>query len=350
MSENDVDLEIDYWVGQRERAFGLEYASAQVDNVVETCITFGTNKQFVPIFTEHIKDMHLIISDGDTQTFNKLEVRMLSKGGKKEWARCLVLREHDLTTRVRLLGEILDLPIETETIINCEDEEEAIILPFIRKVLDRSYDNEDDNDDDDGNENVGVNLQRSDTTNSTEVVKPHKDVENEELFKKKQIKARNNTKMLLLASMDWAFYEQAVVMLSNSYYMHNHFGRYVPDFNGQSPFYRTEFAISANYFKNQKNHKNMSIEEDLLNMVGGFGLMLLHESLIEHQVVRNATEADWTITALRKINKDLKGRDLYRANDIAKRFKALKPRRGVLSSFEGLYVNFIDPETADDEQ
>lgn len=125
------------------------------------------------------------------------------------------------------------------------------------------------------------------------------------------------------AAFDWLFYEFAALSaLGNSCYMRRNIPKgYMEDFNGQSPYYRTEHILSSDYLL-QTGTQGVRVEDDYKALRQGFGLRMLHEGLLLKGVVERAKLADWIIEELRQ-----RTPDAYRGDLIAEHLKLLRPDR-----------------------
>lgn len=144
---------------------------------------------------------------------------------------------------------------------------------------------------------------------------------------------------LQTAAIDWIFYENVLAVVSNACYMQQNFPNgYIGDFNGQSHYYRTERHISAEYLR-QTSTSYITVEEDYESLKEGFGLMMLHESLLRKGVVAKAKMADWIIEKLRQDNQNA-----YRGDKITAHFEAMKPDHEVGRRIAALALEVFDPE------
>jgi hypothetical protein len=103
-----------------------------------------------------------------------------------------------------------------------------------------------------------------------------------------------------LAAVDWIFYELAFQAVGNSVYMQHYFGRYIDDFNGQNPHYEAHLEIT--------NVSNIYVaRKKFTAMKRGFGLFMLHDGLVRHELATNLSEASQVILALKEKSPDLQG-------------------------------------------
>ncbi len=144
---------------------------------------------------------------------------------------------------------------------------------------------------------------------------------------------------LQMCALDWIFYEQVVSALGNAYFMQTHHGRYIADFNGQSPYYRAEYSVSADYLR-RTGQKDLSLEEDFKALQQGFGLMMLHDSLLVEAVLSRAAVADWAIAHLRSEAYPT----AYRSDEIAEHLRYLQPDHKVRQLMAEFAMSVFDPD------
>lgn len=316
MSEKGASAEIHYLGEHKEWDYGQEYIQARAGEVIDTCLRFGLNGEFVPMLAQYLTDLHLIIGEKNIPQ-NAIELRMLPKGVAQEWSRCVVIDEGELKLRIAMLNDILRLPIQAGK-DNDANEDERQVTPLFRRLL--IEDDEEETPEDQGRGQ-----------------QPAFPIE-EEVQRTRE--AKINAQKLILTAIDWAFYEQAMVVLSNVYHMRNRFGVYLKDLNDQSPYYRAQYSISATFLaQSEHGPETPTVSEDLEALTQGFGLMLLHGSLIKHGLVRVAKQADWVLEELRHLYPAA-----YRSEEIAAHLERLKPVENVLEGYRQFSEAYFDEE------
>lgn len=131
-------------------------------------------------------------------------------------------------------------------------------------------------------------------------------------------------------ALDWIMFELSADAAANSCYMQHKFGRYVPDYNGQSEHFRSELTIARSYlesagvegdFVNQR-----SIEADHADFVAGSSLLLLQNAILRHGLSESYGRVQWFINKLRLEYPDLKdspGLDPMSDYDIIQRLSSV---------------------------
>ncbi|MDB5163462.1 MAG: hypothetical protein JWS12_79 [Candidatus Saccharibacteria bacterium] len=129
-------------------------------------------------------------------------------------------------------------------------------------------------------------------------------------------------------AFDWLFSEYACVALGNACFMQQNFGTYIPDFNGQALYYQTQNTISAHFIKEAIESKVPNthpdyfgpVSTDALNLREGFGIMMLHQSLLTRGVVHTAETANHVIEQIRLLYPEA-----LRSEGIIDRLQSIKP-------------------------
>ncbi len=316
MSETQSFPEVTY-IG-KEWNYGQEYTQARAGEVLDVCERLGLDDEFTPILAQYITDLHLITTN-KSEPENCLELRTLPHNGGREWARALVLDEADLKFRVDVLAQCLDLPVaENEPSITSGNN----VLPLFKRLL----------------------LVKIEPVSDT--ILPDDGIETESQSED----ATRNSKILTLAAIDWAFYEQIPDIIGGAYVMKNGFGKYIPDLNDQHPFYYgAQYSLSSNYLKIKRMlSSRIDLEEDRDKLKRGFGLMQLHDSLIKHGLVTHAKQAEWAIQSIRKTFAQYS--DSFRGEEIADHLRLLVPVYNVLEGYQKLSESIdptIDPDSDD---
>jgi hypothetical protein len=150
-------------------------------------------------------------------------------------------------------------------------------------------------------------------------------------------------------SLDWIFYELTSDMLANSIYMQQRFDHYIPDFNGQSPHYRTEFTIAREFlsgyasdeFQSERDH---AVLREFRNFRAGVALGMLADDMIRKEVAGSMTEALWITSMLAK-EYPLYGREQKPIVPMGKvemfiRLSSLEPRKNVGNSYLNLSLAY----------
>jgi len=94
-------------------------------------------------------------------------------------------------------------------------------------------------------------------------------------------------------TLELLFYEATADLVANAVYMQQQFDKYIPDFNGQSPFYQTEFTIARKFLGELSLHE--PTKEELIleyyNFRSGAALAQLERSMIRENIAANIMNA-----------------------------------------------------------
>ncbi len=123
---------------------------------------------------------------------------------------------------------------------------------------------------------------------------------------------------------DWILGEEAITVVANSVHMFRTFGKYIPDFNGQNPHSKSELTINADYIIGSQVNLDetndlFDITCDYLNLKRGFGLIVLHDSLLARGVLNSSRVADGILAKIRSVDKSA-----FRFEEIGKRLKSIR--------------------------
>src|SRR3990167_4863292 len=115
--------------------YGQEYAQARAGYIVEASLRLGLNHEFVPIFTQYLTDLHLIVVDRKRPATDGvlIDFRKLRKGSEIHWSRCLSIDDTDLSDRMNEINVILDL--ETTITEPADNGRIAKVLPLVKEIL-----------------------------------------------------------------------------------------------------------------------------------------------------------------------------------------------------------------------
>ncbi len=317
--------ELDIVPNRVKHNYGQEYAQARAGDIIEASLRLDLNAEFAPIFAQYFTDLYLIEverknppTDGIMVDFRKLRV-----GEEMPWSRTLSVDADELSKRINEIRNLLNLDITSTEEVQAK--KEATILPLVSRIL------IDDMDDEMFRPAVGVLIENDSPLlpkNAATQLTPE---------------ARNNLSKLMFIAFDWIMFEQSMVVLSESYYMRNTYGKYFPDVNVRRVG-RGQFAMSAAYLASRySKDKAPTVKEDLTNLMQGFGLMMVGNSLMQHDLVENPKRIEWAITQL-KNNRP----NAFSDEEIAAHFQSLVPKPDVLSGYEELSNLFYDRQLDDE--
>jgi len=257
---------------------GSDYIEYMTPHVTETFIRLGLDSGFEDMLDKHLRDLHLVFFDSaeNSPSFPPVVLTVLkSPDSETEYLRYLLVSRQEFEGRVDLLQKIMaDLALSRQSL-----------------------------DSDEGVQHVSDQL----SANGLRLIDGEK-----EQFQKLQG-----------VVLDWIFYEQSMVVASNACYMQQHHPNYIADFNGQSRYYQTEKSISTNYAQ-QNPDERINVSEDSRNLASGFGINMMHESMLTHGLLTNAKDANRITESLRLLVPEA-----HRHEEISKRLKALTPCRHV---------------------
>lgn len=213
------------------KTFNTEYAEAQSPIAIDSLMRLGLSRPIAEISLQHASDLHLIIVDDSEQ-----------------------ITEEPTFAPIRL-GVASVLPDTDEF-----DEDSRRQKKWIRTLK------------------VGIS-EIGERINSLQAVLPE-GVDDD---------------TLAACAIDWIFAEEMITVANNSWYMYKTYGKYIEDFNGQSPYHKTQLMFSI-----ESGIPNPTDDYDALR--SGFGLMFLHTSLIARGVIAKTKQADWALEELRRQN------------------------------------------------
>lgn len=257
---------------------GTDYTEYMTPHVTETLIRLGLDSGFEDMLESHLKNLHLVFFDSteNSPSFPPVVLTVLkSPDSETEYLRYLLVSRQEIEGRIDFLQQIMA--------------QHDLFHPPLGS-----------------NEGMEHESDRSNAT-GLRLINGEK-----EQFQKLQG-----------VVLDWIFYEQSMVVASNACYMQQHHPNYIADFNGQSRYYQAEKSISTNYAQ-QNPDEGINVSEDSRNLVSGFGINMLHESMLTHGLLSNTKDADRITESLRLIVPEA-----HRHEEISKRLKALAPRRHV---------------------
>lgn len=154
-------------------------------------------------------------------------------------------------------------------------------------------------------------------------------------------------------SFDWMFFELSADAAASSCYMQQKFDKYVPDYNGQSPHFRTDLAISDNYLSSFSNGKPpiSVLEADHIDLRAGMALIMLHDSLLRSNLGVSTVKARHIINQLSALypKKLFAGEvvqpEPHTQTDIVLRLAAMEPRNPHRDMAEWLLnLDIVDQE------
>lgn len=145
-------------------------------------------------------------------------------------------------------------------------------------------------------------------------------------------------------ALDWVFAEQSMSALGNACYMERTFTGYKKDFNGQSPIYNTHYTVSLEFLKGlEVDDSEANVADDFARLQQGFGLMMLHGSLMAREVVTRSSAADWIIEEVKAARPRA-----YGAPAVARHLQAVKPIEQPERPYQDYFLHFLD-DHFDDE-
>lgn len=149
-------------------------------------------------------------------------------------------------------------------------------------------------------------------------------------------------------ALRWVYFEASAAVLSNSCYMQSRFDKYIRDYNGNSPHYRSDLTLSRRYLTDQLGGDEPDIhllENDAASFRGGIGLMFLKNALLSAGVVSSIKRAEWLVGGISELYPHLNPganpvvpMDEY---DILARMAHSEPEQGVIFSYQR-YASMID--------
>lgn len=228
------------WEAERLRVQGTEYTRAHAPLIVNACLRQGLNPELIPYFEPHLMDLFVAIrNDSFHRTLSGLTTK------PNEFA----LSSSELRVMPLMLG--------------------GEKVPTWRRLF---------------------IVSKQETEDKLASLK--------DAFTDKGVVALDDAK-LKVSVLDWIFAEQSMAALGTACYEQRNHGYYIPDFHGQSAYYRAEHTLSIDYLQRHPELE-VSAEEDYENLKRGFGVMMLHESLLSKKVVSKAKLADWVIEHVRQ--------------------------------------------------
>ncbi len=142
----------------------------------------------------------------------------------------------------------------------------------------------------------------------------------------------------LAAATDWVFYEMAMASLGTACYMQQTFPKYVPDWNGTDKYNNAHRTISQNYLTLNPDEK-IGVREDTRRLIKGFGITMLHNSLLVRGITTRATQATWAVGAIRRLYPLA-----YKGEEIEQRLSAVKPTEDIDEEVADFSSFVFDPD------
>lgn len=135
-------------------------------------------------------------------------------------------------------------------------------------------------------------------------------------------------------SFDWIFFELTADAAGSSCYFQQKFNKYIPDYNGSSPHFRTDLAISDNYLSGLTDEKPsvVTMEADHIDFRAGMALVQLHDALLRSELGLSVSRARFIINQLSASypQKYFKGVKItpepHSQNDVILRLSSIEPR------------------------
>jgi len=208
-----------------------EYAQSMAADLAWAYHDLGLDAGFLPIFGQHIADLHLqSVYPGHASTIGLKQV-LVEASGEKSWVRSAEIGEKHLERYAQTLqGTFSELHIKP--ILNGSDVDMT--------------------------------------------------------FKK--------------LALHWIMFEMSADVLGHSCYMQERFVRYIPDFNGQSPFIHSDITVSRNFISGYVDDNNPLLDKmaevDHADFRAGVALVLLEDALLRSGTLDSAVKARWVVRTL----------------------------------------------------
>ncbi|MEI7683248.1 MAG: hypothetical protein WCJ24_03040 [Candidatus Saccharibacteria bacterium] len=256
------------------RNYDTTYANQQASPVIDACARLGLNAGFVDIFETHLRELNLVIRE------NQFDQKGEDGLSNRSYLGVQKISQNSLAVRVAT-GQ--DAVHEWKRVLVVSEKDACEKIEFLEAV-----------------------------------------------FKKTELPpdGSDNIRGVVL---DWIFAEQAMSALGNSIYMNNVLGGYHVDVDGQSDYIKAHLSISRSYSKVRGLESDFRIDKDFKNLKEGFGLLMLHESLLGRGVFISAAKADRILEMIRLIFPDA-----YRSNVIANHFNSVELVEERLRSYQDL--------------
>lgn len=271
--------------------YDTKYAEAQAPHLVETCLRLGMHPEFADPLQQHLQDLHLVFHGSrHTRDF-----------GEPARSRLTVERVSPAPCEEKAEGGFDES--EWKRLLILEGAEFDLLANYVLNAIRR------------------VDGSRSEVPRSLADV----------------------------VAIDWVFGEETISALSNVYHMQTAYGRYIPDFNGQSPNYYTERSLSANWLL-KNNNEGQTAEQDYARLKAGFGLLILQESLLAREVVSGPVQAAWVTNALRNFDPLLHTEQPfpYEPEEVAARINAAVPDTEVTKRYNDFFVLFVGDDESEE--
>ncbi len=261
-----------------------EYATSMTADIISTFSELGVADEFLPIVSNHLSDLQLVMSTTATASHLDVGCSIRQNERRSTWNRRAVIS----MTQFKQYQQAIS---DTFEIFKRGDDLVGEVAPVVAIGGDNL---------DDGSRKSLVSVDYA---------------------------------------LDWIFYELSADALANSYLMQHKYGKYIPDFNGQSPSYEAELSIAEQFIKDYSgdtvDDRRLAREESE-NLKSGLSLLLLTDNLVSRGI-GNVKQSEWMVKHLRqnyplprKRKAPINPFDRY---EIIKRFAGLEPRKDVSTAY-----------------
>lgn len=95
----------------------------------------------------------------------------------------------------------------------------------------------------------------------------------------------------------WIYYELSADVLSNSCYMQSKFNKYIPDYNGNSPHYRSDLLLSRRFLSERLDGEPSLhlLEYDQECFKAGVGIAFLKNAILRAGMLKREKQAEWFV-------------------------------------------------------
>lgn len=148
-------------------------------------------------------------------------------------------------------------------------------------------------------------------------------------------------------ALEWVLFELSADAAGNSCYMQQHYDKYIPDYNGQSPYYSAERTVSRSFIQQYAQDLDEGdVVYDHESFRSGFALQLLVDALLRNGVSTSIKHGQWTVHHIfGNYPQPLKAEGSMPINpldyhEIVQRFQSIHPIDGLRGRMAELALSF----------
>ena len=91
-----------------EYDYGQEYIKSRSGDIIQTCLSFGLNVEFVETFKDYLEDLRMIVSKRTEKPKDGVMIELRKSPNEDHpWVRCLILDVDDIYKRMNAINRII---------------------------------------------------------------------------------------------------------------------------------------------------------------------------------------------------------------------------------------------------